>query len=154
MAVSVTNLSPKYGMENWFCQRKWFLVTNPYFSKLSSVGIKYKVGWGLGCKYKKRWKEKHYILAKKACLQFTASSGHHSVFEQPLSEYNSRPQILFHDTLDMSLYRTWFKANAANQRPRLICQAESLSCATHVKSLSRHKICWFVTTAQKQNAIV
>ena len=65
MAVSVTNLSAKYGMENWFCQRKWFLVTNPYFSKLSSVGIKYKVGWGLGCKYKKRWKEKRYILAKK-----------------------------------------------------------------------------------------
>ena len=38
------------------CQRKWFLVINPYFLKLSAVGIMYKVGWGLGCKSKKWWR--------------------------------------------------------------------------------------------------
>ena len=75
MAVSVTNLSAKYGMENWFCQRKWFLVTNPYFSKLSAIGIKYKVGWGLGCKSKERWKGKHCSLARKERISCNRGKG-------------------------------------------------------------------------------
>lgn len=47
---------------------------------------------------------------------------------------------LFHAVLDTSLNRTCLVANTANQHFERICQASSLSCATRVKNLSRHKV--------------
>ena len=99
MAVSVTNLSAKYGMENWFCQRKWFLVTNPYFSKLSAIGIKYKVGWGLGCKSKERWKGKHCSLARKERISCNRGkgrwdwNGENEIFALPRSMFSLRLKL-------------------------------------------------------------
>ena len=84
-----------------------------------------------------------------ASLHFSAASGRCSVFQRSNFGFNGRTQTLFHDTLDMSLHRTCFLANAANQCQGHICQAISLPCTTHVKSLSRHKVCCVLISRAK-----
>ena len=50
-------------------------------------------------------------------------------------------KTLFHGALDMSLHRAWFYGKRGRTAPfGLFALANSLSCATHVKSLSRHKV--------------
>ena len=84
----------------------------------------------------------YVIVLSETILHFTTLSGHDSVSERPVSgayRLPSKPIIprcSWHEP--PSHMMAW---QSGNQRRKRFARGRSLSCATHVKSLSRHK--WF-----------